>query len=79
MNFDELVAQSEAARRRREEREARQRTIRQQRLQEIKQEMRGTDCDFRRPSLVPMLSGNETNAYLGLSDERDRNSCNNIA
>ena len=43
MNFDELVAQSEAARRRQEERLARQRAVLQQRVQDIKQEMRGEE------------------------------------
>lgn len=41
VNFDELVAQSEAARRRQEERLARQRAVLRQKVQEIKQEMRG--------------------------------------
>ena len=39
VDFDQLVSQNEAERRRREEREARQRTILQQRIHEIKQEM----------------------------------------
>lgn len=59
MNFDELVAQSEAARRRREEREARRRTIREQRLQEVKQEMRGRDETMRWSGLIPGPPGNE--------------------
>ena len=41
MNFDELVAQSEAVRRRRQEREARQAAMMQQRLRDVKQEMNG--------------------------------------
>ena len=44
MDFEELVARDEAERRRREEREARQRTILHQRIQEVKQEM----VDLRR-------------------------------
>lgn len=39
MDFEQLVSQNEAERRRRSEREARQRTILQQRIQEVKQEM----------------------------------------
>lgn len=39
MDFEQLVSQSEAERRGREEREQRQRTIVQQRIQEVKQEM----------------------------------------
>ncbi len=39
VDFEELVSRDEAERRRREEREARQRTILQQRIQEVKQEM----------------------------------------
>lgn len=41
MNFDELVAQSEAVRRRQREREARQAAMMQQRLRDVKQEMNG--------------------------------------
>lgn len=39
MDFEQLVSQNEAERRQREERELRQRTILQQRIQEVKQEM----------------------------------------
>lgn len=46
MDFDQLVSQNEAERRRREEREARQRTILQQRIQEVKQEMMGLRRDI---------------------------------
>ena len=41
VNFDELVAQSEAVRRRQQEREARQAAMLQQRVSDIKQEMNG--------------------------------------
>lgn len=41
MNFDELVAQSEAVRRRQEEREVRHTAMLQQRIRDIKQEMNG--------------------------------------
>ena len=50
MNFDELVAQSEAVRRRRQEREARQAAMMQQRLRDVKQEMNGqynVTCTFQ--------------------------------
>ena len=41
VDFEGLVAQSEAVRRRQEEREARQRALLQQTIQQVKQEMRG--------------------------------------
>ena len=44
VKFDELVAQTEVARRRQEERAGRQRAVLQQKIQEVKQEMKGTLC-----------------------------------
>ncbi len=41
VNFEELVAQTEVVRRRHEERAGRQRTVLQQKIQEVKQEIKG--------------------------------------
>lgn len=46
VDFEQLMAQSEAERRRREERETRQRAILQQRIQEVKQEMTELRCEI---------------------------------
>lgn len=44
VNFDQLVAQSDAARRHQQDREARRTVMLQQRIQEIKQEIIGLLC-----------------------------------